>query len=270
MKESIVKRIVLLSLLAGFAILLTACDGQECQEPRTEEEIDERVLERVEDYMDAMDAYPMQREKVQEILDDLKPRRIELARQREKLKDQFIDQLLTGDPDRTKLKALVEAGRKQSMGYTWEMIERAIEAHQMFTTEQRGGVIDILNREPREFSVSFLVRRGIDIFLVQLDATSAQKKQFWSEVSGLENETNTMIKANHAIRLELGHEWVKKDLDSDFVRKKVRESEKVIVAFINSQVDRSLRIFSSFSKPQLKKLEPRLEGAKTCAPGQSP
>jgi len=131
-------------------------------------------------------------------------------------------------------------------------------------------VIELLEEPPEEFSLSFIVRRGIDVFLIQLDATGAQKTSFWNEVAALEKETNTLIRKNHAIRLAIGHEWVKKDIDKAFVRKKVTESADIITAFIHDQADRSLVIYNGFTRAQKEKMAPRLKSAKTCRPGQKP
>lgn len=260
--------IILLALTA--LTLLSACEGQECQEPRTPEEIDERVVRTVDEYMDAMDAYPMQREKIDEMVTGLQPDRIKLSRQRAGLKDVFIDQLLTKNPDSKALHKLVDTGRRQSMNYTWKLIDEAYDAHTMFTTEQREGVIELLEEPPDEFSISFIVRRGIDIFLIQIDATAEQKSFFWEEVARLENETNAMIKRNHAIRLAVGHEWVKKDVDKKYVQKQINESADVITSFIHDQVDRTLSIYAQFDDSQKEKMGERLASARTCKPGQKP
>jgi len=140
----------------------------------------------------------------------------------------------------------------------------------MFTTDQRTRVIELLEEPPDDFSVGFLVRRGIDIFLIQIDATSQQKDFVWREIEAVEKETNSMIRKNHAIRLALAREWAEKDVDPKYVRNTVNESADLITAYVHDQVDRSLRLYAQFGPVQKEKIAQRLESGKTCAPGQEP
>jgi len=255
--------IVALLLLA---IPLSACEGEECREAKKQSEIEEKTAEKVEGWMDTAEAYDNQRERIAALSKDLRDDRLKLTRMREGARDVVIDQLLGKSPDKVALRKAVSDAKSKMMPINYRVVDASMVAGRMFTTEQRDKIQTELTEPPEPFALNFLARRGIDVFLYQLDATDEQSEAIWKTLRRTEKDVNAMMTTQHKITKELLGEWVKKDASKDKIVVEVDKSANLVTTFIHTLTDRSVDVLALLRPEQRAKVNERLVRGKTCTP----
>lgn len=258
-----VKSIQLL-LIVVTMVALTGCESGECREPQDLEESGKRFDTRVNGWLDAAGAYDLQRETVHAERQTLKKTRVKVVREREKLSSQMIDELISPQPDTTKLKGFVYQIQKVSMTHGWKLFDVAFRIHKIFTTEQRQKIVDAM-REPQEpFSTPFLARRAIDYVLFKIDADKDQKAAVNAMIVTTEKRVNQMLTEQRTLSDRILAQWVVHKPEIENVRQDVNSSSDGIVKFALVMIDDALVLRTTFRPEQQTFVNDRMRRMKVC------
>lgn len=251
-------------ILVGVLALLQGCESGECREPRNFEESSKRFQERIDGWLDAADAYELQRENVAKERATLIPERKKLVRFREAMTSRMVDALVVENPDPNVLRELVLETQRVNMIYAWKLFDVSFEIQRMFTTEQREKIVEAM-REPAEpFTFPFLARRAIDYVLFKIDATDAQKSSVWDTVKRTEKRVDKLIKEQRTISDRILAEWTKHKPDKDLVRKDVNLASDSVVRVALVVLDDAVALSKEFRPEQREFVNDRLIRMKTC------
>lgn len=132
-------RILLVTLAAASMLALTAFRGG-CGHhhgPMDPERVNELATDRVDDFLDDVDATPEQRTQVMAIKDRLVPEGIELGKGMRAGHQEAFDILAADSPDATRLHALVDQRVDALRAFGHKLADAALELHGILTPEQR-------------------------------------------------------------------------------------------------------------------------------------
>lgn len=251
--------VVLVSLVA-----LSGCESGECREPQNLEESSKRFDARITGWLDAAEAYDLQRETVAAERKSLKKTRTKVVRDREKLSSHMIDELISPAPSTPKLREYVYQIQKVSMTHGWQLFDVAFRIHRIFTTEQRQKIVDAM-REPHEpFSTPFLARRAIDYVLFKIDADKDQKAAVQAMIGTTEKRVNAMMTEQRTLSDRILGQWVAHKPEIEEVRKDVNRSSDGIVKFALVMIDDALVLRTKFRPEQQTFVNDRVRRMKVC------
>lgn len=256
-----IKLMGLLLLVCGF---LQACESGECREPRDFNERSKKFDERIHGWLDAADAYEMQRENVFKERESLKPERKKLVKFREATSSKIIDELILPDPKVPVVFAHIDDLQRVNMVYAWKLMDVTMNIHRMFTTEQRQKIKDAMHEPFEPFETPFLARRAIDYVLLKIDADAPQKKKVWQMVETTESRANIMLKAQHSNTGAILTEWVKHKPEVSEIKGRVNKASDSIVDFAKVTTKDAISLSKEFKPEQRAFINDRMRRMKVC------
>jgi len=256
--------VVRLVILASTLVLLQGCESGNCRKPQDFEESSKRFEKRIESWLDAADAYEMQRENVALKRAVLLPERKKLVTFRESMTSRMVDALIVPIPDSKVLRDLVLETQRVNMVYAWKLFDVSFEIHRMFTTEQREKLVNAMKQPAETFKFPFLARRAIDYVLFKIDATAAQKTNVWSTVRTTEKRVDKLIIEQRTISDRILAEWTKHQPNKDQVRKDVNLASDSVVRVAVVVLDDAVALSKEFRPEQREFVNDRLVRMKTC------
>jgi protein CpxP len=131
-------RTTLVILAAASLLALTAWRGG-CGHhgPMDKARVDGFVTDRVDDFLDDVDATDAQRSQVMGIKDQLLPQGMELAKGMHDAHREAFDILKADQPDATRLHALVDQRMDAFRAFGHKIADALLQVHQILTPEQR-------------------------------------------------------------------------------------------------------------------------------------
>lgn len=234
----------------AFSVLLLGCDGKPCQEVPDYQEEDEETREQIDDLLDEADVYDNQKERILALDDELDDDRKVFRHKYEVLRTKLIDGLVAMEPDAKAFHTHIDELHQIFMAYAHEAVQVALKAQRMMTAEQRKAIADEWDDDPEDYDGSWTVNRGIDLALLKINATDAQKKLVWSWRDKMVEATDKLYKDQNALRKKLLVHWRSPKPDRKMIRKYVDEAGDQIKAYIHLFADGAFEITESLSNEQ--------------------
>jgi Spy/CpxP family protein refolding chaperone len=137
-REKMKTRILLVTLAAASLLTLTAWYGG-CGHhgPMDADRVNGFVTDRLDDFLDDLDATPQQRTQVMALKDRLVPEGVELGKSMRQARREAFDILKTDTPDATRLHGLVDQRVDAFRGFAHKVADALLEFKRILTPEQR-------------------------------------------------------------------------------------------------------------------------------------
>lgn len=232
------------------ATLNVACDGKQCSEKPDYAEYDEEVVDALDDMLDDADAYDAQRERVFAINKSLDKDRAPFRVEREKIRASMVDALVAVTPDPPAFHALLDDMKAVFMKYVWVAIDAGIKAHRWFTNEQRRAMTKDWEEPPDPYEIPWTTKRAIDVAMLEIKATDAQKELVKGWRDKMEKDTDTLLKNQHAVRMKLIKQWHQTKIDPAAVHKDIAEGAGQISTFMHEFVDAAMEVTQALTPQQ--------------------
>lgn len=119
---------------------LSACGGARG------DRLEKMVQWRVDDALDELDATQAQRERVQALTKETIANAKPLGEQVQAARSSLVSEWKSSKPDSTKVHQLVDAQLESVRAFAHQLVDRAVEVHQLLTPAQRDQISDRLDR----------------------------------------------------------------------------------------------------------------------------
>jgi Spy/CpxP family protein refolding chaperone len=257
-------RLLFIALLTLLAVASTACDGKDCTDRPTAEEGEERFVDRVEDYLDDADATDDQEERILALAKALTPVREVMRERFEPHRNAILEQMLADTPDLAVIDREVQGAADAMLDYSDDVVDQALKAHQALKPEQRASLADELAEPPEPFELDWKARAAIDLFLVDIGATSAQKAMVRDEMVSVEKGVRDVQTKQHAIRKAILPHIRSNAPDADAIKALVHKGGTYSVDMIQSLARTYVRMMKNLEPKQRAKAKKRLGALKRC------
>lgn len=255
---------LLFILIVGLAGLSTACNGKDCSEPPDTSESEERFLDRVEGYLDDADAEGDQEDKILALARDLTPARQKMRKKYEPHRTAILNEMLADQPDLKVIDREVEKAAEAMLGYSDEVVDQGMKAHRILKPEQRKKLGEELAEPPDPFELDWKANTAVDIFMLDIGASDAQKVRIRDELVDVEKGVREVQKKQHDIRLAIIPHIESSTPDPAKIKALVRKGGGYSVGLIQSLARTYVDIMSSLQPEQRDKARSRLSALKRC------
>ncbi len=254
----------LLALALLFAVFASACDGKDCSEPPKPEESEERFVERVEGYLDDADASDKQSTKIVALAKQLSPARAKMRKDFEPHRTAILDQMLADTTDVAVIDREVEASADVMLTYADRVVDKAMVAHGILTKEQRAKMAEEMEEPPDPFELDWKADAAVEVFLLDIDATSAQKAMVKDKLVDVERDVRGVQKNQHKIRLAILPHIRSDAPDPAAIKALVRKGGTYSVAMIQKLGRLYVDLMKNLRPEQQKKAKGRMAALKRC------
>jgi Spy/CpxP family protein refolding chaperone len=256
-------------LLLGLWVLV-GCDPPQCREETPMEEVEEDMFDRLDDQLDEVDATDTQRQQITGLAKRLVPQ-IDALRQKSRPRTvALLSELQKDEPERARLEAMHKDVLKLYMDFSRDFIPVLMEGHRVLTPEQRIAWFKKDRKPAKPFKGSWLIDRGLDLFLLRLKATPAQKELTIQIKDELIRRSQPMQKKLWRLRIASIDELQKDNPDPEVIFASVETMGKILEEFILEAIDHYLDWRSSLDKEQKAIVDSYLRSFKPCEPGEKP
>ncbi len=249
---------------------LMGCDPPDCREVTPIDEIEEDMIDKLDDRLDDVDATDAQRQEIVRLAKGLVPKIDALRKQSNPKTIALLNELQKDEPARSRLEAMHKDFLKLYMGFSREFVPVIIEGHPVLTPEQRVKWFEDDMKPSKPFKGSWLVDRGLDLFLLRLKATAAQKELTIQIKDEFIRRSVPVQKEMWRLRLGSISELQKDNPDPNVIYENVEAMGGVMDVFILEAVDHYLDWRSSLDKKQKAIVDSYLRSFKPCEPGEKP
>jgi Spy/CpxP family protein refolding chaperone len=200
------------SLLVCGLLLASGCDPK-CRESRPVDEALGAFAERIDDRLDAVDVGDEPRAKINAMLLAKRPSLVRMRAATFPVQRQIVAELKQPVPNRARLHALIEQNVAFGASYFHEYIETMLAAHALLTPDQRKALAKYYSKPSPPFEGSFLIDRGIDLFLIRISATDEQRQLVLRIKGQLEKRWRALQREADALRFATVAEFAKDEPD---------------------------------------------------------
>ena len=260
---------VLFLLLIGIGGAM-GCDPPQCREVTPIEEVEEEMLDKLDDRLDNVDATDTQRMEIRGLAKDLVPRFGALRKITNPKTIALLSELQKDEPERARLRAMHKDFLKIYMDFSKEFVPIVMEGHPLLTPAQRVKWFEDDRKPAKPFKGSWLLDRGLDLFLLRLKATPAQKELTIQIKDELIRRSLPVQKKLSRLRIETIDELQKDEPESGVLYANVAAMGEILDVFILEAIDHYLDWRSSLDQEQKAIVNSYLRSFKPCVPGEKP
>jgi protein CpxP len=249
---------------------LMGCDPPQCREETPMKEVEDDMLDKLDDKLDDIDATDTQRQQITGMAKELVPR-IDALRKKSFPKNvALLSELQKDEPERGRLEAMQKDFLKLYMDFSREFVPMLMEGHQVLTPKQRIAWFENDRKPAKPFKGSWLIDRGLDLFLLRLKATPAQKELTIQIKDELIRRSQPIQKELWRLRVVSIDELQKDDPDPDVIYASVESMGALLDGFLLEAIDHYLDWRSSLNKEQKAIVNSYLKSFQPCGPGEKP
>ena len=256
-------------LLVGIGVSM-GCDPPQCREVTPIEEIEEDWLDKLDDRLDNVDATDTQRQQIIGLAKDLVPRVDALRKTSHPKTIALLGELQKDEPERARLRAMHKDFLKLYLDFSKEFVPIVMKGHPVLTPPQRVKWFEDDVKPAKPFKGSWWVDRGLDLFLLRLKATPAQKELTIQIKDELIRRSLPMQKELWRLRIASIEELKKDNPDSGVLYANVLAMGKTVDVFILEAIDHYLDWRSSLNQEQKAIVDSYIRSFQPCGPGEKP
>jgi hypothetical protein len=249
---------------------LMGCDPPQCREETPMEEIEEDMFDKLDDRLDDINATETQRQQITKLAKRLVPQIDALRKQSSPKTVALLSELQKDGPERGRLEAMHKDFLKLYMDFSREFVPVLMEGHHVLTPEQRVAWFEKERKPAKPFKGSWLIDRGLDLFLLRLKATPAQKELTIQIKEEIIRRSQPVQKEFRRLRIDSIDELQKADPDPAVIYTNVETMGALLDGFLLEAIDHYLDWRSSLDKKQKEIVNSYLRSFKPCGPGEKP
>ena len=191
-------RLIIVSLcLAGALAISTGCKDQECAPEPELSDLRERFDNPLEESLDAIDPTKAQERAARALVDEMFREAMVIRAKREPSRRRFIDSLMKSTLPQDQLLSTLKRMFAPNMALYHTTIDRMRPIHATLSATQRASLVDAWDEPFEPVERTFLINRGIDWVLSDLDLTDAQDERFDKAITRTFSHVNRAAKASH-------------------------------------------------------------------------
>lgn len=261
-------RIVIFLMLGIWGLM--GCDPPNCREVTPIDEIEEDMVDRLDDRLDDVDATKAQRQEIEGLARGLVPKIDALRKKSNPRTIALLHELQKDEPSQSRLEAMHKGFIKLYMDFSKEFVPVIMAGHPVLTPKQRVIWFKDDKKPSKPFKGSWLVDRGLDLFLLRLKATAVQKELTIQIKDELIRRSLPVQKEIWRLRIDSINELQKGDPNPNVIYANVEAMGEVLDGFILEAIDHYLDWRSSLDKEQKAIVNSYLRSFKPCEPGEKP
>lgn len=262
-KQSKLKGVLAMLLFVGLGLGATVAlaDSKQDKGERAQRH-EARMVERLNDVLDDIDATDAQRGVVFSELGKLRPEAQKLRVLKKAHRQELLAQALSPAPNIDRVHKIIEESSTMTLAMAHKAVDRMLVIHASLSSAQRDELAKQWDMPAREFKGSWFIDRGLDRALNRIDATDAQRKRAEASKESMVKDAGALMKSLEPMRAQVLTQWRAQKPDAKIIHTTLDKAALLITQFAHDGADEVIGFSSTLNKEQRERIQAQVEKMK--------